>query len=575
VPGTEAAYRAAPATMARMTHIRQLADDYVTRMAALDPILATSLGLPEGQRELPDYSPDGYAATNALDRETLAALRAAEVTTEADRIARDVMRERLGVRTDIYDAGERYLGVRTLGSPMGALRGVFDQMPRDTEDQWSNIAARMAAIPAALDRLRITLDEGLAKGRIAATRQVVESIRQVETFAGVRGPKSSFFDGLVDRYAQREHQADSVRADLATGARAANDAYADFARYLRDTYLPRATDREAAGDERYALMSRLYLGDEIDPREVYAWGWEELHRIEAEMASTAERIRPGAATAEAIDLIEHDPARSVEGVNAYRAWLQEVHDRALFDLDGTHFDIDPRIKCIEVMIPPPGGPLAIYYTGPSEDLARPGRTWWPTGTRTRFPKWQDVTTAYHEGVPGHHLQVGSTRVLDLTRYQRVMTFVSGHGEGWALYAERLMAELGYLDNPDYYMGMLSGQAMRAVRVIIDIGMHLELPIPASESFHRGETWDHDLAREFLIDRTGRDPEAMASEILRYLGSPAQAISYKVGERAWLAARESAKQRAGASFDLKQFHTRALALGPMGLRQLRSELDALV
>ena len=556
-----------------MTHIRQLADDYVARMAALDPILATSLGLADGQRDLPDYSPEGYAAINALDRETLTALTAAAIDTDGDRIARDVMRERLAVRTDIYDAGERYLGVRTLGSPMGALRSVFDQMPRDTDDQWSNIAARMSAIPAALDRLRITLDEGIARGRIAAKRQVEESTRQAETFAGVRD-RTSFFDGLVARYAQREQQSDALRADLEAGARAANDAYASFARYLRESYLPRASEREAAGSERYALMSRLYLGDDIDLRETYDWGWQELHRIEAEMSATAERIKHGATTAEAIDLIEHDPARSVDGVDAYRAWLQEIHDQALNDLDGTHFDIDPRIKRVEVMIPPPGGPLAIYYTGPSEDLSRPGRTWWPTGTRTRFPKWQDVTTAYHEGVPGHHLQVGGTRVLDLTRYQRVMTFVSGHGEGWALYAERLMAELGYLERPDYYMGMLSGQAMRAARVIIDIGMHLELPIPKHESFHPGETWDHDLARAFLIDRTGRDAEAMSSEVLRYLGSPAQAISYKVGERAWLAARESAKQRHGAEFDLKRFHTQALALGPMGLAQLRTELEAL-
>ncbi len=252
-----------------------------------------------------------------------------------------------------------------------------------------------------------------------------------------------------------------------------------------------------------------------------------------------------------------------------------MHDQALDDLDGRHFDIDPRIKRVEVMIPPPGGALAQYYTGPSEDFSRPGRTWWPLGSRTRFAIWSDVSTAYHEGVPGHHLQVGATRcVADrLSRYQRLLGFVSGHGEGWALYAERLMGELGYLDNPDYYMGMLSAQAMRCVRVIIDIGMHLGLTIPSTERFHPGETWNHDLGLEFAVERSLHPRELMASEVVRYLGWAAQAISYKVGERAWLAAREDARRREGASFDLKRWHTRALNLGPMGLDQLTRELAA--
>jgi uncharacterized protein (DUF885 family) len=134
-----------------------------------------------------------------------------------------------------------------------------------------------------------------------------------------------------------------------------------------------------------------------------------------------------------------------------------------------------------------------------------------------------------------------------------------------------MAELGYLDNPDYYLGMLSGQALRAVRVIVDIGMHLELAIPASEEFHPGETWNYDLAVDFSTEKTGRPRQFMQSEIVRYLGWPGQAIAYKVGERYWLAIREAAKKAKGSAFDLKTFHTEALNLGPMGLDQLHKEL----
>ena len=135
------------------------------------------------------------------------------------------------------------------------------------------------------------------------------------------------------------------------------------------------------------------------------------------------------------------------------------------------------------MIAPPGGAAAMYYTGPSEDFSRPGRTWYPTMGKTRFPLWREVSICYHEGVPGHHLQVAQVRYLSdrLNRFQRLAGFTSGHGEGWALYAERLMGELGYLDNPAFELGMLSAQAMRAVRVIVDIGMHLELAIPATSA----------------------------------------------------------------------------------------------
>jgi uncharacterized protein (DUF885 family) len=227
------------------------------------------------------------------------------------------------------------------------------------------------------------------------------------------------------------------------------------------------------------------------------------------------------------------------------------------------------------MIAPPGGAAAMYYTGPSEDLSRPGRTWYPTLGKTRFPLWGEVSIAYHEGVPGHHLQVAQVRYLAqrLSRFQR-MTFVGGHGEGWALYAERLMDELGYLENPDYRLGQLRAQAMRAVRVIVDIGLHLELSIPADSLFHPGEAWTPALAQDFATTRSYFPADFMSSEIVRYLGWPAQAICYKVGERAWLQARDEVKARHGSEFDLKAFHAAALDLGPMGLDQLRVELSRL-
>ncbi len=563
-----------------MSRIFEIADKYVDDIAALEPSLATAIGVPGHEREMPDLSPEGPARIAELNRRTATALNAAEPEGKPDRIARDVMLERLGVSLETYEAKEYLRALRIIASPLQGVRQVFDLMAKETEEDWSNIAARLKLVPETLAGYRQTLSKGLRTKLSASKRQAAEGAEQARVFGNLAATegKPSYFTMLNALFEKARNEmgfSDALRTDIEEGVAAAIAGYAQMHAYLRDEYLPKASENEAAGRDRYQLMSRAFLGAKIDLEETYRWGWEELHRIEDEMRRTADRIIPGGSMGEVTELLETDPARVVEGEENYQRWLQELHDQALEELHGKHFEIPDSIRRVEVMIPPPGGALAAYYTGPSEDLSRPGRTWWPTGGNTRFPKWGDVTTVYHEGVPGHHLQVASVRLQaeNLSRYQRLLTFISGHGEGWALYAERLMAELGYLDNPDYYLGMLSGQALRAVRVIIDIGMHLELAIPAGESFHPGETWNHDLAVDFATERTRRPRQFMASEVVRYLGWPAQAISYKVGERYWLRTRDAARKKQGSAFDLKSFHTDALNLGPMGLAQLEKELAA--
>jgi uncharacterized protein (DUF885 family) len=554
-----------------VSRIYDIAARHIDDLAALDPVLATALGLPGHEREMTDYSPDGVKARADLSRDTIAHVTEAPPESDRDRIARDVMVERLGAQLDLFDACEYLRDLKTLASPLQSVRQVFDQMPRATQEDFENIAARLSLVPAALAGYRRTLAEGVRSGVTASTRQARECAKQAEIWSGRRDDQPSFFSALLDAFDDSHISSDALRADLSRGVDIAGRAYAEIAAYLRDDYLPRASDDESAGPGRYQMLSRAFNGCTLDLHETYEWGWDELYRVEREMAETADRIRPGASIAEAKELLEADPDRALDGVDNYRAWLQDIHDDAIQTLHGTHFDIPERVRRIEVMIPPPGGALIPYYTGPSEDFSRLGRTWWPIGTRTRFPKWGEVSIAYHEGVPGHHLQIGGARCLgdELSKFQRLLS-LSGYVEGWALYAERLMGELGYLEDPDYYFGMLSAQALRCVRVIIDIGLHLQLAVPDTESLHPGDTWNHVLALEFAIQRSLRPAELMRSELVRYLGWPAQAISYKVGERSWLAARETAKRNSGADFDLKRFHTQAINLGPMGLAQLEAE-----
>jgi len=553
-----------------MTTVRDVADRFIAEHAVLDPVHATMEGVLGHDAEMTDYSPAGVEARTELYKRTLRAVAGADVADDDERRGHALMTERLQTLIDRDEAGESLRALRVLASPAQHVRQVFDLMAHETEQEWETIAARMEQVPAALAGYREALAEGAARGVAAARRQAEAVADQAEVWAGLR-EAAAFFPHLAASATVGE----SLARRLDRAASAATDSYAALARYLLDEYAPVALTTDAVGRERYQLATRHYLGATIDLEETYRWGWDELHRIEADMARTADRVQPGATVEQAKHVLETDPARAIEGVDRFRDWMQELMDTTVRELNGRHFDIPEPVQRVEAMIAAPGGAAAMYYTPPAQDFSRPGRTWYPTMGKTSFPLWGEVSIAYHEGVPGHHLQVAQVRYLGqrLSAYQR-STFVSGHGEGWALYAERLMDELGYLDNPDYRLGMLRAQAMRAVRVVVDLGMHLELAIPDDEDFHPGARWTPDLGQAFVDQRSHFSPDFMASELLRYLGTPGQAISYKVGERVWLESRADLQRTLGSRFDLRHFHHEALDFGPLGLDQLRAELAAI-
>ncbi|HTX80676.1 MAG TPA: DUF885 domain-containing protein [Streptosporangiaceae bacterium] len=552
-----------------MGAINDIADRYVEQTAELDPVLATGAGIPGHDDKMTDLSAAGFAARAELDRTTVAALTNAAADSERERTARDAMLERLGLAVELYDAGELTRDVNVIASWIQGVRQVFDLMPVEGEQAQRNIAARMAAVPAAYADLQRTYAQAAREGRVAARRQIIECARQCADWSS---PGKNFYAGLVGRTGATG----AMLADLTRAAEAASAATAELGTFLETELLPLAPDPDAVGRDRYALASRYFLGATIDLDEAYAWGWGEVLRLEAEMSRVAGLIVPGGTVEQAVAQLDADPARQITGRENLRSWMQDFADRTISELDGTHFDIPERALRIEAMIAPTsdGG---IYYTGPSEDWTRPGRMWWtvPDGV-DEFSTWKEITTIYHEGVPGHHLQV-SQAVFEkesLNRWQRLLCWVSGHGEGWALYAERLMEELGYLADPGALLGMLDGQLLRASRVVVDLGVHLELPIPAGTGWHEGETWNAELAWEFLRSRVHMEDEMLRFELNRYLGWPGQAPSYKLGERIWLQAREEARQRKGAEFSLKDFHTQALALGALGLDPLRAALARL-
>ena len=534
------------------TAVDALAEAWLDRTVELSPELRVHLGRDGDQAEYSDLSPDGAQARADAARTVLARVRAAEPADEVDRVTLAELERTLTDQVEMHEAGFWQRDLNVIASPGQDLRDVFDLMSTDTPEQWHDVARRLSNVPTAMAGYVASLRAGLAAGNVPAARQVREVAAQATKLTSPDG----FFGALAGR-----GDTDELRA----GAEAAAQAYADLAAVLTGELLPRAPEADAVGRDHYALASRYFVGAAIDLDETYEWGLEELARMVEEQERIADEIVPGGSVADAIERLDSDPAIALHGTEALQAWMQETSDRAVAELGSTHFDVPEPMRRLECMIAPTqeGG---IYYTPPTDDFSRPGRMWWsvPEGV-TEFQTWRELTTVYHEGVPGHHLQCGLAvwHRATLNAWRRE-NWNSGHGEGWALYAERLMDDLGYLATPADRLGMLDGQRMRAARVVIDLGVHLGKPKPDGSG-----TWTGDDVYPFLSQHVNMNDGFVRFESNRYLGWPGQAPSYKVGQRLWEQLRDDWVAAHGE--DLKRFHADALAVGGVGMATLRSSL----
>ena len=424
----------------------------------------------------------------------------------------------------------------------------------------------------------MSLTEGASRGLFASPRVTAAAAEQMTEWAQAgdgRGWFTAFTAG-----AGAAGVPDSLRADLDRAAARADEAVGALARWLGQVTCHRPpAPVTGPGAERYRACARRWKpAPTLDPREAYDWGWSQFLDLQEQMRAEAGQVLPGASAKEAMAHLD-DSGQAIDGVEEIRTWLQDLMDRTITDLNGTHFDLAEPLRTVEARIAPPGSAAAPYYTPPSQDFARPGRTWLPTLGRTRFPLWELISTWYHEGVPGHHLQLAQWRYVsgDLSMYQTTV----GRGQ-------RLQRGLGTVRGAPDGRARLPGYAGRAARLpgraehAGHPGHHRHRHAPGTgdpgqSPFAAGQRWTPDLALEFFTSYSGRDREFLASEVIRYLSGPGQAISYKLGERAWLEGRAAARQAhsaRGEAFDLKSWHMAALSLGSLGLDDLAEELAAL-
>ncbi len=548
-----------PTAARAATRLDAVAEEYLFGCARRDPLFATEVGIGGYDHQLTDFSPTAADERAEEARSALRRLADTPLTDHVDRVTVATMSDSLRREIALAEAGELVGQCNVIASPLQGVRDIFDLMPTDSPDQREVFVARLAALDDCVTTMIDGLRHRVAHGPPLARRQIELVIAQAGTAA----------DSIAANTApigDDPQLTDSLDSALSTARRA----FGRYAEFLRDNVLPAAVADDAVGRERYLRFLPSYLGADVDPDEAYAYGHERLAAIIAEQQAIADGLVPGGSVTDALAHLDADPRYQIASGEAFVDWMQHVSDEAVDALAGTHFDIPARLTRLECRLAPSSTGI-IYYTQPSADLSRPGRMWWsvPPG-QTVFHTWQEKTTVFHEGVPGHHLQHGSAIVSDdLNAWRTLASFTSGHGEGWALYAERLMGELGWLDDPGDRMGMLDSQRLRAARIVVDIGVHCQLPAPDALG---GGIWNAEKAWEFLTSSVAMDRSVLGFELNRYLGWPGQAPSYALGQRVWEQTRDAALAT-HPEWTLKDFHTRALALGGVTLDVLASEMTA--
>lgn len=518
----------------------ELADSFLAKLCEIAPLFACEEGFSQYEDRVGDLSPTAHSDFANLCRDTLTAIKSCDLKTFDHRLCADVVTDFCNKVIDEYENDDWCRTINVITNPLDTIHATCHNINEEDADALARREKKIATIPQALDSFRETLRYGVEHNCLPRKTQLVQIAQGCPTYA-----------------------TDPLFVDTPAQA-----AYADFEKFLVKEIIPHALEKDAVGKEHYARSAARHLGKSVNVEETYAWGWDQIHSLFAELEKVTQELNPGGTYEQTLEQLANDRTRTAHSAEELRMFLQNQLDESVKQLDGKHFDIDPRLRTIEACLIENAGSSAMYYATPSDDFSRPGRTYYPVNDRTVFPLWEEVTTCYHEGLPGHHLHMGTVKCLGdkLSTFQKTLAWNTGETEGWALYAERLMVELGFNNDPAYIFGMLNASLFRATRVVMDIGLHCEFKIPddAPQGYPAGRVWNQEIAVDILKNVIGLNDTFARDEVFRYLGWIGQAISYKMGEKIIRDLREKQKEELGDAFSLKAFHSQLLGYGHVGL-----------
>ncbi len=439
-----------------------------------------------------------------------------------------------------------------------------------------NYVARLKAMGPKLDAVTAEMQRQAEAGVVLPAALLDRSVAMIRDTTAGPPERNPLVTTFVERMKSAEGLPAAEQAALRTAAiEVVRDgvlpAYGRMVAAL-EAVRPRALQQAAGvgrladGAEYYALMLRQMTSTDYTPDQVHQLGLSEVTRIGAEMDALLRAQGLAAGTvAERAQQLRRDPRHVLPNTDEGRREVLARYTRMLEEVNARmprYFAVLPRQPLVVERVPPTAekGSAGAYYEPPALDGSRPGKFFANLRDVGEMPTWAMKTLAYHEGIPGHHFQIAQAQTLEGLPFIRQQTLYSAYAEGWALYAERLAAEIGmYRDDPLGDLGRLQAEMFRAVRLVVDTGMHA-----------RG--WSREEAIAYMVGNTGMDEAAVTTEIERYMGLPGQACAYKVGQLKILELRERARRTLGARFDLKEFHRVVLGSGGVPLTVLERLVD---
>ncbi len=557
--------QATSSVASRLAAQNALFDDAWQASLKMSPMLATAVGDYRYNDQLGDYSLTAAAARHQRDVEDLARIKAIDASgfPEQDLISHDLFERQLQQRVDDYDLKEFEMPLSSSGGGGGIHASLADMplsMPFDSVKHYEDYISRLHQIPKAFQQTEDVLTAGV-KDHLMPVRFIAEKIPgQAEGVIAADPfilPLKKFPASFSD--ADKKRLSDEITATVNNEV---FPAYRQFAEFIRTNYIPQgrttlSINSLGGGKRSYQATLRRFTTTDLTAEQIHAIGLKEVDRITGEMTALA-KANGYKDLASFRDHVENDPkykpASAEAIVDDFRKYIDQMQPR-LPEL----FNLLPKTAVTVEPIPPFQAAAATHYQGGTPDGKRPGRVSVAVSDPTHRSFINDEAVAYHEGVPGHHLQITIQQSLTGLPEFRKHGGNSAYTEGWGLYAEELGKEIGFYQDPGSDYGRLRSELFRAVRLVVDTGIH-------------DMGWSRDQVVQYMRDSHAIDEPTIQAETDRYIAGPGQACSYKLGQLKIIELRERAKDQLGSKFDLKAFHDEILSGGALPLDVLDARIN---
>jgi len=552
----------------RRVQLRRLLDEQWEYTLRKSPELASILGDRRFNDQVSDVSERAVLEDQVMTRKFLARFETVDTTafSEQERLNRDLMvnnlRESLG-----------WTGLQIWQTPVNQMSGIHlsaaqlpSLLPFATVKDYDDYITRLGKFPKTIDDTIANMRKGMAAKLMPPKfllEKVAEQASGLATTPAEQSPFAHPLEKMPESFSAEEKA--RIRTELLERVRTSViPAYTKFATFVRDEYAPRGRTDVGVwslpdGRKRYTFLAKSSTTTSLTPEEIHEIGVREVARIESEMLTIAKSLGfSGLKTFNAsLETNPHVAVKSGEQIlEAYRRYTAQMYAK-LPQLFG-------RLPKAEMeVVPTPAfrqaqASGAEYHTG-SPDGSRPGRVYVNTFEATKRKTLSQESTAYHEGVPGHHMQLSIQQELtDLPPF-RQQGGETAFVEGWALYSERLGKEVGFYEDPYSDYGRLNDEMLRAIRLVVDTGLH-------------SRKWTREQVVQYFRDHSAIDEVEVQSETDRYIVWPGQALAYKIGQLKILELRERAQKELGSKFDLRSFHDEVLGAGSLPLDLLEERME---